>query len=130
MANLLLDIISYLVAQGIATGDGIDCFRDNMPPSPDAVISIFEYPGGGSQPGVECSDRLVQIQVRALTYSAAREKANQVYGALNNPSDPIVSLTATRWAVINGRVSPYKLLQDENERTVFACSVTITTFND
>lgn len=130
MANLLSDIVAYLVAQGVATADGTDCFRDNLPPSPDAVVSIFEYPGGGTEPGVICSDRNVQLQVRAATYAAARTKIYSVYNVLNTPLDPIKQLTATRRAVVNSRGGPFKLLQDANDRTVFACNLTFTTLQD
>lgn len=130
MANLLLDVIAYLKAQNIVTGDGQDCFRDNLPPSPDNVVAIFEYADGGTQPGVVCFDRYLQIQTRNLSYHQAREKAYEIYNALNTPEDPIKHLTSTRKAVINGKSSPKKLLQDQNERTVFVSEIVVTTLTD
>lgn len=128
--NLLLDIITYLNSRAIVLGDGIDCFRDSSPETPDNVITFLEYSGGHSQPGVECVDRYVQIQIRNTSYEGSRLLAMRIYNELNRPTDPIMFLTGVRWAVINGKASPVRLRQDTNERTIFYCELKVTTFND
>lgn len=131
MANLLVDIIAYLKAQGAVTGgDGVDCFRDYTPPTPDSLVSLYEYTIGGSQMGVSCIPRGVQIRARATTYSAARTTLMSIYSLLDRPLDPIVNLTSTRWAVIQGASPPTKLMEDENRRITFSCNLHVTTYKD
>jgi len=60
MANLLLDIVNYLIAQGKVT---TDAFRDSMPDKPDSLVSLYESSGVPARI-CDAENRSVQIQVR------------------------------------------------------------------
>ena len=130
MANLLLDIGMYLIANGIVTADGVDYFRDATPDTPVDIVSAFEYPGLPTNIGDESCDRNVQIRVRNKSYEQARIKSNAIFNLLDNPDDKIVSLTAARWCIIRAKQSPYKMSVDNANNTTFVFNLVITTFRD
>jgi len=130
MANLLLDIGAYLIANDLVTADGVDFFRDALPDEPTNVVAALEYPGLPTNIGDESCDRNVQIKIRNKSYEQARIKSNDIFKLLDNPDDKIVNLTAARWCIIRAKQSPYKLSVDNAGNTVFVFNLGITTFRD
>jgi len=129
MANLLDDIASYLLAQGVITGVGIDTFIDNKPESPDDCICIFEYSGTPTTAISEAIERSVQIVVRDSNYLTARSKAWLLHYLLD-PQDRFIQATPQRWMLSAARQQPYKMGIDENNRIEFVFNLSITTYRD
>lgn len=128
--DLLLDIVEFLKANSLVTGDGVDAFRDYAPSEPDDVVILHEYAGDPSTPGVTASGRSVQIVVRGIDATAVKNKAWQIYNLLDDPEDPIVYFTDTRWAVVSARQTPFKIDTDENGRILWGFNLGVVTYRD
>lgn len=123
--DLLVDIENFLISNSIAITDGVDIFRDFVPPEPENVIVISEYAG---IPIPLCSVRSLQVKVRNTSNSNAKQKAWDIYNLLNSQED-IVQFTPERWAVLNLRQTPFKV--DSTQTTVTWCfNIGVTTYND
>ena len=131
MGNLLLDIVNYLITQGVVTADGTDVFRDNMPDSPDNLVALFE---GQGVPAVVCDaeNRSVQFQVRNKSYTACKTKIRSIFALfhLNEIEEQYIDFTATRWSLVTCRGTPFKLKEDESKRTVFVFNMSVITHKD
>lgn len=129
MANLLLDIINRLKADGVVQGDGIDSFRDMMPDTPNEVISFVEYSGTpvAHRP---IAVRNIQISVRSKSYEVARTKCNEIYQALK-PEDSVFDKDATgRWFIGSAKQTPFKLKEDASKRVIYVFNYAVTTYMD
>jgi hypothetical protein len=130
MANpLLLDIALFIVAQGLATGDGVDIFRDFTPEEPDSLIALHEYAGDPASPYETAVHRSVQISARSTDADAARQKALSVFSAMqeNRGTDCRLDLTTERFGQVYLRQPPFFYKRDENDRTYYAFNIGITT---
>lgn len=127
MANLLLDLGNYLIAQGIATTDGVDLFRDSMPDAPNCVTVLYEYSSGVP---TFVADRSVQIIVRAETYEAARQASWRAFSKLYDPLEPVMHINTNRWIIVSARNGPTKLQIDAHGRTLFVFNLGICTTSD
>lgn len=132
MANpLLLDIVLYFVAKGLAVGDGEDCFRDFSPESPDYIIALHEYKGDHTVPYEDLVNRSVQVTVRDRSAEAARCKAIELFKALNSDAksneNSVVNFTDQRWGQVYLRQSPYRIKVDPDNRVTYGFNVGITT---
>jgi hypothetical protein len=126
MNPLLLDIVLYFVSLNLVAGDGIDCFRDFSPESPDNIIVLSEY-GGSEVPYYdEAAHRSVQVKVRDTDADTARQKALQLFKALKSDTK-FIRFTETRWGQVTLRQTPFKIEQDENKRTIYGFNMGITT---
>lgn len=126
LADLLLDLVTYLQLKGHVTGDGIDTFRDFAPNAPNNLVVLFEY---GGVPGL-ADVRNVQIMVRNVDPDAAKQKAWSIFKELDIPEDRILYLTDTRWTIIAARQTPFKIGVDENNRILWGFNLAITTPRD
>jgi hypothetical protein len=129
MSNLLLDIVTYLTTEGLVTGDGVDAFRDFTPEEPNAVVSVHEYKGSPPPLFETISTRMVQVAVRDVSSTAARNKALDLYNALHSP-DTYLDLTASRWALIQPMNTPTKIRVDKQSRVFYGFNLSITTQHD
>lgn len=129
MQDLLLDLVDYLVENGIAEGDGVDCFRDFEPEDPDDVITLYEYQGDPAVPFEEMLNRSVQVTTRSLDAEAARRKALDIYAALRK-DNRVVYLTPDRLCLVYLRQTPFKLKVDSKERVTYAFNIGVTTISD
>jgi len=129
MADLLLDIIDYLKAAGLVSGDGIDAFRDFAPEAPDSVVVLYEYAGvvGFATAAVV---RSVQVVARDGDAATAKQKVWAIFNVLDSPDDRILNLTATRWAVVEAKQTPFKIGVDESNRVLWGFNLGITTYRD
>lgn len=130
MANpLLLDITLFLVSKSVATGDGVDVFRDFMPEEPDSLVALLEYTGDPASPYDTTVHRSVQVVTRDPDADAARLKAVNVFKALQEAQgyDGRVDFTSERWGQVYLRQSPFFFKRDENDRTQYAFNIGITT---
>lgn len=130
MATLLEDMVTYLVAQGIVTGDGVDAFRDFAPNGPNKIVVLHEYQGSPTTKGVDLDIRNVQVTARAVSATEAKALCSQLYAALNKPEESIFDLTDTRWAIINAKQPPFKITIDTAQRVVYGFNINVVTFKD
>jgi hypothetical protein len=130
MANTLLeDIGLFLVANNIATGDGIDIFRDFTPEQPDSLIALHEYNGDSASFYDSSVHRSIQVLSRDLNADAARQKTLDIFTAIPAAQSAIgiVHFTSERWGQVFLRQPPFKLKVDENNRVYYAFNIGITT---
>ena len=130
MANaLLLDMVNFLVSKGIIKKDGVDAFRDFTPEGPDSVLVLHEYKGDPASMHDTAVNRSVQITVRDNDPDKARCKAVSAFKAFRNAQaeDGRVDLTTTRWGQVYLRNTPFRLKMDDNNRTIYAFNIGITT---
>ena len=131
MADLLADVVAYLIANDYAVEDGVDIFRDIRPDTPDNIVIVSEYPGLPSQTGVDALDRRLQISVRNSNVNLARELAWSLYNFLDTPLDRIKDdITEERWGVLYALQTPFKLDVDDRNRITYAFNLGITTYRD
>jgi len=131
MANLLLDLVNYIIAQGLATTGGQDILYNDMPDSPNNLISLLEY-AGQSSPISDFGLRSIQPNIRNESDDEARVKAWALYNLFhpNDIEDSIIFLTATRWTKISCRNEPFKLKEDESHRTIYVFNMGVLTHKD
>lgn len=130
MANpLLLDIVTFLTTEELVVGDGVDAFRDFMPEAPDSLVVLIEYKGDAMHLYDPTAHRSVQVSARDNDADAARNKALTIFKAFQEAQmeDGRVDLTTTRWGQVYLRQPPFLLKRDENNRTIYAFNVGITT---
>jgi hypothetical protein len=130
MANaLLLDIVLFLVSNNIVTGDGTDIFRDFTPEKPDTLVALHEYMGDAASFYDTSVHRSVQISCRSKNADAARQKALEIFKALQNAQSGVgkVQLTPNRWGQVFLRQPPFRMKTDENNRVYYAFNIGITT---
>lgn len=121
---LLDELGAYMQTQGIGTL-GTDLFIGQMPDSPDAAVTLYEY--GGIAPthalggGAARFERpRVQVVARATTYTAARSKIESVYKLLDQVAGVIMS--SVRYLRIEAVQAPMFLERDANSRVVMVCN--------
>lgn len=125
---LLLDIVEYFVSNGLAEGDGEDCFRDFSPEEPDDVIVLYEYAGSPPVDFDEIVHRSVQVTVRSKDPDVARNKALALYEILHvEDVSKRVDFTESRWGQVSLRQTPFKIKIDENGRAVYGFNMGVTT---
>ena len=129
MANLLLDIVTYLKAQGKVTNDGVDAYRDFMPEEPSSVVCVYEYNGSPPPLFETISTRSVQVVARDVSATAARNKALDLYSTLRS-LDTYKELTATRWCLIHPMNTPIKIKVDKQGRVSYGFNLMVTTQHD
>jgi hypothetical protein len=126
--TLLEDIIAYLVGVGLVAGDGIDAFRDFIPDDPDNIVCLYEYPGEPIGPYSDTAHRSIQVIVRNKNASEAQKHANALCGAFRPLSESLrIDFTTTRWGQVYVRQTPFKIKQDERNRTQYGFNLGITT---
>lgn len=130
MSDLLEDVQAYIIAEGLATVDGVDIFRDFIPEAPDNMISVAEYAGVPGSPGIDTQLRMVQISVRNTSYGTARSTSHQLYAMFHQPDDLIMQLTADRWVISQPRQTPFQSGRDKRNRSTFVFNISLTTFKD
>ena len=130
MADLLLDIVSYLTTNELVSGDGVDAFRDLMPEQPDNVVVVNEYTNVDTILNIGVATRNVQILVRDRSYSAAKNKSSSIHKLVKDKLDNIVDLTAERWAIMYPKQTPCKIQIDSNNRVIFGFNISVTTYYD
>ena len=129
MADLLLDLVNYTIAQGIGTSGEV--LYDDMPDSPNNLITFLEY-AGKSSPISDFGLRSIQPNIRNESSEAARAKAWALYNLFhpNDIEDSIIFLTATRWTKFSCRNEPFKLKEDESHRTIYVFNMGVLTHKD
>lgn len=123
---LLLDMVNYLVDNGIVIGDGIDAFRDFVPDKPDNIVILYEYAGEPKLPFESMVHRSVQVTVRDTDADVARSKALSIFNLLD-AEDKVIKFTDNRWGQVSLRQPPAKLKTDKNERVTYGFNVGIST---
>lgn len=119
---LLNEIGAYLVANGIGVL-GTDLFKGPMPATPNKCVSILDY--GGAAPdtvlgaaGDTQENPRFQLLSRDTTLVGARAKAQEAFVALGKVKN--MTLSGTRYLAIRPIQSPFFLMQDANNRIVYA----------
>lgn len=120
MANILDELATYLAANGVGTVE-VDIFEGLMPDSPeapDALVALFEYPGGPVTAVNTVEQRAIQARTRAKTYDDAKNKCELIYGLLHSMHE--TELSGTRFLLILAKQPPFSLGRDDRERHEFA----------
>ncbi len=84
MADLIDEVINYLVARGIATQQGVDIFRGYIPDgATGTVMAVIDT--GGTAPDVDLpvENPTFQVYIKADTYDAGLNLKNAVKSALH-----------------------------------------------
>ena len=126
MAGMLTEVGTYLAAQLTLT-KATDLFEGIMPPSPDACLSINDFPGAASTlgfgvtTGVQLENPGLQVLTRgeAGDYDTPRNQAHNARQALAKVQG--MTLSGTDYELIIPQQSPFILdRDDDDERIVFA----------
>jgi len=131
MADMLLDVIRFLADSGIECEDGYNAFRDVIPDTPNNIIALHEYAGGGSFLVAEGVQRIFSVQVRSVDASNAQKLAWDVFNVLI-PVDTVID-TRPRgnfWGVVHALRVPSKIRTDESNRAVYGFNVSVITYRD
>lgn len=125
---MLNDMADFLISQNLAVGKGTDIFEETMPPEPDTVTVLYEYPGRPPNIPCETVERNFQIATRAMDPDEARSKNWSIFNVLH-PTEPgdKQPLTLDRWGLLYAIDTPSKLKEDENGRTIYVCNYSIVT---
>ncbi len=130
MDDLLLDIIEYLVEEGVLEGDGVDAFRDFAPDSPDDVTIIYEYQGDPQALHEDTAvHRSLQIVSRSKQPTTAKVKANEIHAFLSPPGR-YKKLNENRWCQLYPRQTPFKIKTDDNGRVYYGYNFGVTSYKD
>jgi hypothetical protein len=131
MADLLLDIVNYWIAEGLVTADSTDAFRDTMPDSPDNCVALVEYLGETAFMA-NVANRSVQVRVRNTDHEDGKAKIVALYNSVYSPETGIrvIDFTVSRWGIVKARNYPYMLNKDESERYIFVFNMGIVTPGD
>jgi hypothetical protein len=128
--TLLKDLVDWIIAEGLATSEGIDIFRDFSPVNPDNVIVLQEYDSILSPlKGNEAAVRYVQIFVRNTTASVAKSKCDLLFKLFMRPEESFTELPSGRIILTSPKNAPFKLSVDL-PKTTYAFNVAITTNTD
>ncbi len=134
MDDLLTKISDFLYRRELIEGEGVDLFIDNIPSTPDQVVCIVEYPGGGPLPGGGAA-RNFQVSARSSrdNPSWARIKAWQLYNRLC-PPELIIDDRYDEyegyhedylWGVFRARQTPIRLYTDDNGRPTYGFNMIV-----
>jgi len=131
MADLLLDIVNYWIAESLVTADRTDAFRDVMPDSPDNCVALIEYAGEVAFMA-NVANRSVQVRVRDEDHDTGKSKIVALYNSVYSPETGIrvINFTVSRWGIVKARNYPYMLNKDESERYIFVFNMGIVTPGD
>jgi len=126
----LLDALCDYIETGTSLIEGTNLFKSCMPPTPDAAVAIYEYPGRSGEyvygSGGAVSERpRVQVLSRATTYSAARSTLQTIYTFLDGKSN--VTLGGTLYHGIFATTAPSAASadRDDNNREYCSCNFEI-----
>lgn len=125
MRDLLLEIIEYLVAEGMASEKDVDIFKDFTPDQPDTCLIVREYAGGPAPWYSEASQRSVQIVARSKSSQEAMQKAWAAYNKLK-PDTSIVDYLGHP-CIVHMRNTPVKTHKDERGRVIYAFNMGVIT---
>lgn len=120
MARLLDNLVTYLIAEGIATKGGKDIFIGVLPENQDNAVKLNQT--GGLEPShyLPIEQPTVQVMVRNTAFGAGLDKAKAIYDALHRQGDNLLLASGgvdvmTCFAI----QEPFHLGQDENQRHLF-----------
>jgi len=121
--TLLADIKTRI--QTLSLGAWTTIRRGEMPPTPDAVICLFEYAGnppnrGFGRPGLQYVNPGVQVKVRgtATDYDGPHAMIQTIFEDLVKVQDVVIG--STNFNLITANQTPFLLERDGNQRCVWA----------
>jgi len=123
---LLPELGAYLIAQGVGTALGTDMFLGKLPPTPDAIVAIFEYASLADEPDLGVDGKniryeypRVQIVCRGVRddYATPRTTAQNAKKALMKVQGS--TLTGTYYLAVTPESGPFFLRRDLNDRLEF-----------
>lgn len=123
------DIASLIATDGFGTLS-VDLFRGDLPPSPDGVAAVNEYPGGAAVTffGTRSINERprVQILVRGVAYDSQtpRLRIERIYQALMDRG--AFTVNSTRYMALEPVQPPFPMGKDDNKRWVYAVNFAVT----
>jgi hypothetical protein len=128
MADLLVDLVTCIVAAHLVTADGTDIFRNYAPDQPDNIVVLNEYDSSPSSlRGVAMAVRFVQVIVRNTSAATAKSKADALYHLFNDSEENIINIVSGRPSIISPKQLPFKISTDEKQRVLWGFNLAITT---
>ena len=126
--DLLIAMVTYLSNLGLVEGDGVDTFRDFKPEAPDNIVSLHEYSGDPISPYTDSVHRSIQVVVRNKSATAAKALALRLFDAFRKyDGAQRIDFTTECWGQVHIRQFPYKIMQDDKDRTHYGFNLGITT---
>lgn len=126
--KLLEDIADYLASKSLISGVAVDTFLDFMPESPDNIVVLREYTGDPVSRYTNVVHRSVQVVVRNKSATEAQKLAIDLCKAFMLSDDvQRINFTSTRWGQVHVRQVPFKIKQDDRDRTQYGFNLGITT---
>lgn len=127
MATLLEDLVEWIVASALATGDGTDIFRDYTPDKPDIVMALHEYSGMlSATKGIQTAVRYVQVSSRHTSATAAKTKCNALHALFFTYDENFTTITSGRTILSSPKNTPV-VIDRTPDHTTYGFNVAITT---
>lgn len=119
MADLLNDVVAYLVTQSVGTL-GTNLFKGYLPPTPDTAIAVIET--GGPEPDHYLPTRAptFQVMIRAADYATGKTKLAAVRAALHRNDNIALVSGQTYFYYIQAISEGGHLGRDDNGRDLFS----------
>lgn len=131
MADFLIDLAQYLIANGIGQEIGKDIHLDYRPDKPDSIIVLTEYAGPQPQLKIDVVSRRVQVLVRDKSFENCKSRAWKIFNLLSNPDDEgEIFAPSGRWMIPHPLQTPYRLDIDEKNRAVYTFNLGVATIKD
>ena len=125
MALTITQVADYLAAT--APPLGVPIKKGKMPDLPDAVLTVYEYPGlrpsaGFGEPGLSEETPGIQITVRgaANDYEGPRAVIERAHRRMLEIQAKALGGADFRMVTAQGSPAPLKV--DANQRNIFTCS--------
>lgn len=119
---ILDELVSHIDANTSLT-EGTNLFKGHLPDEPDTCVALFETPGSRTPASLvdTVEERSVQVRARALKYSDARTRCEEVYRLLHGIGETVIS--GARFLLIEARQPPFSLGRDGRQRNEFAVNL-------
>lgn len=131
MATILEDLAVFLPTQSLGYTFGTNLFAQLMPDQPDALTSMFEYPGnapeyvfGAANPQPALSHPRIQVVVRDTNPLTARSTIEAVTKKLEAVVNQTIN--GTYYERIERLQDPFFLHRDAKRRSFYAVNLTVT----
>lgn len=129
---ILAEVASYLVTQGVFTGQGTTggatpLFTGKLPAQPDVCGALMEYGGKSAEfdlgrTAIRLEFPRFQLICRGVRddYAGPRQLAQNAFIQLSNVINQ--TLSGVRYLTIDGMQSPFFLRRDTNDRVEIVCN--------
>jgi hypothetical protein len=122
---MLTELADYLADHGVGT-PGTDLFETSMPPEPDDVVALYEYPGEPvrrTKGGPLYERPRVQVVCRSASYEAAKRLSERIVTLLEALDGR--TLSGVWYERVRALQSPFPLDEDDSGRIRIATNYSV-----